>query len=90
MVCRGLAALAVALGCAASVALAAGPSAGMLASPVRNAKDLAQAASRKPLDLLKFAQVTPGMQVPDVGSGSSYTAQVLIEHATKPVIEPTI
>ena len=77
MVSRPLAALAVAASCVIPSAWAADPSAALLDSPVRNAKDQAQDASRKPLELLKFAQVKPGMQVLDVASGGGYTAQVL-------------
>jgi len=72
-----MAALAVAASCVISHAWAADPSAALLDSPVRNAKDQGQDASRKPLELLKFAQVAPGMQVLDVASGGGYTAQVL-------------
>ena len=77
IVLRGLAALAVVASCVIPSAWAADPSAALLDSPVRNPKDQAQDASRKPLELLKFAQVTPGMQVLDVASGGGYTAQVL-------------
>ena len=74
---RVLAMLAVASGCAVPLAWAADPSNALLDSPVSNPKDQAQDASRKPLELLKFAQVSPGMQVLDVASGGGYTAQVL-------------
>ena len=77
IVSRGMAALAVAASCVIPLAWAADPSAALLESPVRNAKDQAQDASRKPLELLKFARVLPGMQVLDVASGGGYTAQVL-------------
>ena len=77
IVSRAMAALAVAASCVIPLAWAADPSAALLGSPVRNAKDQAQDASRKPLELLKFAQVKPGMQVLDVASGGGYTAQVL-------------
>ena len=56
---------------------AADSPAALLDSPVRSAKDQAQDVTRKPLELLKFAQVSPGMQVLDVASGGGYTAQVL-------------
>lgn len=77
IILRGMAALALAASCVIPQAGAADPSAALLDSPVRNPKDQAQDASRKPLELLKFAQVTPGMQVLDVASGGGYTAQVL-------------
>ena len=73
LVSRGMAALAVAASCVIPQVWAADPPAALLDSPVRNAKDQAQDASRKPLELLKFAQVVPGMQVLDVASGGGYT-----------------
>lgn len=76
-VSRCLAWIAVVAVCALAPALAADPPAQLLDSPVRNSKDKGQDASRKPLELLKFAQVLPGQLVLDVASGGGYTAQVL-------------
>ena len=48
-----------------------------LESPIRTERDRQADARRKPLELLKLAQVAPGMTVLDVASGGGYTAQVL-------------
>ena len=64
--------------CAAPAQAAdASPGATLLASPVRPDKDRQADARRQPLELLKFAQVAPGMKVLDIASGGGYTAQVL-------------
>ena len=49
----------------------------LLASPLRTDEDRKADAGRRPLDLLRFAQVVPGMQVLDIATGGGYTAQVL-------------
>ena len=49
----------------------------LLENPVRTERDLQADARRKPLELLKLAQITAGMTVLDVASGGGYTAQVL-------------
>ena len=49
----------------------------LLGSPLRTEEDRKADAGRKPLDLLRFAQVKPGMTVLDVVTGGGYTAQVL-------------
>lgn len=74
---RGCALLAVSAACLALPAWSADPSPALLDSPVRPAKDKTQDPTRKPLELLKAAQVMPGMQVLDVASGGGYTAQIL-------------
>ena len=51
--------------------------AALLESPIRTERDRQADARRKPLDLLKLAQIAPGMTVLDVASGGGYTAQVL-------------
>ena len=48
----------------------------LLASPLRSDADRQADAGRRPLDLLRFAQVTPGMTVLDIVTGGGYTAQV--------------
>lgn len=50
--------------------------AALLASPIRTERDRQADARRQPLDLLKFAQVAPGMTVLDIASGGGYTAQI--------------
>lgn len=48
-----------------------------VASPIRTAEDREADASRKPLALLQFAQVRPGMNALDLAAGGGYTAQLL-------------
>jgi len=50
---------------------------GLLASPLRDDEDRKADARRKPLELLRFAQVRPGMKVLDVSAGGGYTTQLL-------------
>ncbi len=50
--------------------------AALLDSPIRTDRDRQADARRKPLDLLKLAQVAPGMTVLDIASGGGYTAQI--------------
>ena len=49
----------------------------LLASPLRTDDDRKADAGRKPQELLRFAQVTPGMTVLDIVTGGGYTAQLL-------------
>jgi predicted methyltransferase len=49
----------------------------ILQSPLRLEKDLTQDSTRKPTELLKFAQVKPGWQVMDVYCGGGYTTQLM-------------
>mgnify|MGYP000028160874 FL=1 len=49
----------------------------VLESPIRTERDRQADARRKPLELLKLAQIAPGMTVLDVASGGGYTAQIL-------------
>jgi len=49
----------------------------LLESPIRTDRDRQSDARRQPLELLKLAQIAPGMTVLDVASGGGYTAQVL-------------
>ena len=49
----------------------------LLADPIRTDRDRGMDASRRPVELLQFAQVRPGMQVLDVATGAGYTSQLL-------------
>jgi predicted methyltransferase len=49
----------------------------LLADPVRTDRDRGMDESRRPVELLQFAQVRPGMQVLDVATGAGYTSQLL-------------
>ncbi|MDE2080010.1 MAG: class I SAM-dependent methyltransferase [Burkholderiales bacterium] len=49
----------------------------LLASPLRTEADRRADAGRKPLDLLRLAQVRPGMKVLDVAAEGGYTAQLM-------------
>jgi predicted methyltransferase len=51
--------------------------AALLESSIRSERDRQADARRKPLELLKLAQITAGMSVLDVASGGGYTAQIL-------------
>ena len=51
--------------------------AALLASPVRTDADRRADPDRKPLDLLRFTEVAPGMKVLDIASEGGYTAQLL-------------
>lgn len=48
-----------------------------IASPVRTDADRVADATRKPLELLEFAQLRPGQQALDMASGGGFTAQLL-------------
>jgi len=49
----------------------------LLSDPLRSDSDRQADARRKPLELLRFAQVRPGMMVLDVSAGGGYTTQLL-------------
>lgn len=49
----------------------------LIADPVRTERDRGMDARRRPVELLQFAQVRPGMQVLDVVAGGGYTSQLL-------------
>src|SRR4051812_17645416 len=49
----------------------------LLDSPVRTERDRGMDATRKPAELLAFAQVRPGMHVLDMVAGAGYTSQIL-------------
>jgi predicted methyltransferase len=49
----------------------------LLESPIRTSADLKADAGRKPLELLRFSQVGPGMTVLDVSAGGGYTTQMM-------------
>jgi predicted methyltransferase len=49
----------------------------LLDRPVRTERDRGMDARRHPLELLRFAQVAPGMHVLDVSTGPGYTSQLL-------------
>jgi predicted methyltransferase len=49
----------------------------ILSDPVRSDSDRNTDERRKPLELLRFAQVRPGMKVLDVSAGGGYTTQLL-------------
>jgi predicted methyltransferase len=51
--------------------------AALVASPTRTDEDRRADERRKPIDLLSFAQVRPGMNVLDVSAGGGYTTQLL-------------
>ena len=61
---------------AADAATDADPAA-LLASPLRTDDDRKADAGRHPIELLRFAQVQPGMSVLDVSAGGGYTAQLM-------------
>ncbi|MCX7175284.1 MAG: class I SAM-dependent methyltransferase [Proteobacteria bacterium] len=48
-----------------------------IASPVRTDADRLADATRKPLELLEFAQLRSGQQVLDIASGGGFSAQLL-------------
>lgn len=48
-----------------------------IASPLRTDADRLADATRKPLDLLEFAQLRPGQAVMDMASGGGFSAQLL-------------
>jgi predicted methyltransferase len=48
-----------------------------VASPIRTDDDRDADAKRKPLELLQFTDVRPGMRVLDVAAGGGYTTQLL-------------
>lgn len=48
-----------------------------IASPIRSDADRLADATRKPLELLGFAQLRPGQQVLDIASGGGFSAQLL-------------
>ena len=60
-----------------AAAASAPDEAAILASPLRTDEDRKADTRRKPLDLLRFAQVRPGMNVLDVSAGGGYTTQLL-------------
>ena len=49
----------------------------LLADPIRTDRDRGMDAARRPVELLQFAQVRPGMQVLDIATGAGYTSQLL-------------
>lgn len=51
--------------------------AALLTDPVRSTEDRQADARRRPLELLRFAQVRPGMKVLDLAAGGGYTTQLL-------------
>ena len=51
--------------------------AAIVASTVRTDDDRSADARRNPVELLKFAQVAPGMKVMDLSAGNGYTTQLL-------------
>ena len=46
-------------------------------NPIRTNRDRQTDASRKPVELLDFAQVGPGMRVLDISAGAGYTTQIM-------------
>jgi predicted methyltransferase len=46
-------------------------------APDRTDDDKKEDASRKPLDVLRFSGVKPGMHVADIGAGGGYTTELL-------------
>ena len=49
----------------------------LLADPMRTERDHRMDASRRPVELMQFAQVRPGMRVLDISAGTGYTSQIL-------------
>jgi len=49
----------------------------IIASPIRTDADRRADERRKPVELMRFAQVRPGMNVMDVAAGGGYTTQLL-------------
>ena len=49
----------------------------LVASPIRTDRDRTMDERRRPVELLQFAQVRPGMRVLDVAAGGGYTTQLL-------------
>ena len=49
----------------------------LLESPLRTDRDRRMDETRRPVELLRFAQVRPGMRVLDVATGGGYTSQLL-------------
>ena len=49
----------------------------LLADPIRTERDHRMDESRRPVELLQFADVRPGMKVLDVATGAGYTSQLL-------------
>ncbi|QJR10200.1 hypothetical protein DSM104443_01254 [Usitatibacter rugosus] len=49
----------------------------LLANPIRTDRDRKMDETRRPVELLQFAQVRPGMEVLDMATGGGYTAQLL-------------
>lgn len=85
---RAKARLALLLACAGCLAVpvlaaaaAAAPTApdyrALLSDPVRSDADRMADERRKPVEMLRFAQVRPGMNVLDVSAGNGYTTQLL-------------
>ncbi len=68
-------------GGALTAARAAGPAApdyrAVISDPTRTDEDRKADERRKPLELLQFTQVRPGMNVLDVSAGGGYTTQLL-------------
>jgi predicted methyltransferase len=48
-----------------------------VANPIRTDRDRGMDERRKPVELLQFAQVRPGMHVLDIAAGGGYTSQLL-------------
>src|ERR1041384_2922283 len=48
-----------------------------VAAPDRSDKDRERDAFRKPVELLGFAGIAPGMHVADLGAGGGYTTELL-------------
>lgn len=49
----------------------------VIQNPIRTDQDRRMDASRRPLELLRFTEIKPGMQVLDVAAGGGYTSQLL-------------
>jgi predicted methyltransferase len=51
--------------------------AAMVSAPDRLPSDLALDAGRRPVELMRFLQVRPGMRVAEIGAAEGYTAELL-------------
>jgi predicted methyltransferase len=56
---------------------AADPYQTLIDDPDRTAEDRAEDATRKPLELLRFLKLQPGMKVADLGAGGGYLTELL-------------
>ncbi|MFL6731374.1 MAG: class I SAM-dependent methyltransferase [Sphingomicrobium sp.] len=74
----GAAFLAIALTACSTVATSPAPNlAAVLADPIRPAADVARDVDRKPVELMEFAGVRPGVKVAELAPGGGYFTRLL-------------